>query len=365
MESLNETVIFPDRPLFLTHRKKPGKPGTIDLSPANLNGVLAGSSSRSQSKQTTFQVQSQPTSTTVEKASVSRYRKIKFIDNNVADITKRRSARPRQAKSKQPRNNTKSLHKDVSTSSSDPTTPESENGVVADETFDDFVRSVVHANPAELLVSSLTLIPFSPQRLYTEKMSRPIRNFVPHMLAYCKTFPLGICRYHFAYFLTTLDLNTITSTVYPLSPCLIFNPMKSHWLPMAMSDELMFRTTLFACITHLSYLGKGYSRECAEVLQTIVREINKRIVDAGNSPNFSDATVCAISCLALTEAYCNQANRFLPPTNKHDYDEQKASVNRDKWRLHIEGMTRMISLRGGMRTIPESFKMKIHRLVTL
>jgi hypothetical protein len=85
----------------------------------------------------------------------------------------------------------------------------------------------------------------------------------------------------------------------------MFNPMKSHWLPMAMGDELMFRTTLFACTMHMSYLGKGYTRECAEILQTIVREINKRIVDAGNSGNFSDATVCAISCLALTEVYCN------------------------------------------------------------
>src|SRR5262249_20607772 len=154
----------------------------------------------------------------------------------------------------------------------------------------------------------------------------------------------------FARFLTIptrpLDLNAITTTVYPLSPCLIFNPMKNHWFPMAMGDELMFITTLFACIMHMSYLGKGYSRECAEILQTIVREINKRIVDAGDSPNFSDATICAISCLALTEVYCNQANRVQVPTNERNYDEQVASGNWDKWRLHIEGMKRMISLKG-------------------
>jgi hypothetical protein len=375
MESLNETVIFPDRPLFLTHRKKPGRPGTIDLSPANLNGVPAGSSLRNRSKQTTFQVQSQPTSTTVEKASISRYRKIKFIDNNIADITKRRSARPRQVKSKQPRNNIESPHKDVSASSSDSTSPRSENSVSANETFDDFVRSVVRANPADSLGSSLTLnTPCSTQRLYTDKMSRSIRDFVPHMFAYCKTFPLsclssGVCGYDFACFLTIptwpLDLNTISTTVYPLSQCLIFNPMKSHWLPMAMCDELMFRTSLFACIMHMSYLGKGYNRECAEILQTIVREINKRIVDAGDSSNFSDATVCAISCLALTEAYCNQANRVLLPNNERNYYEQVAPRNRDKWRLHIEGMKRMINLRGGMHTVPESFRMKVHRFVTL
>ena len=141
--------------------------------------------------------------------------------------------------------------------------------------------------------------------------------------------------------------------------------MKSHWLPMAMCDELMFRTTLFACTMHMSYLGKGYSRECAEILQTIVREINRRIVDAGVSGNFSDSTICAISCLALTEVYCNQANRVLVPTNERNYDEQVIPGNWDKWRLHIEGMKRMINLRGGMETIPEGFRMKIHRLVTL
>ena len=132
-----------------------------------------------------------------------------------------------------------------------------------------------------------------------------------------------------------------------------------------MCDELMFKTTLFACTMHMSYLGKGFVRECAEILQTIVREINKRIVDAGNSANFSDATVCAVSCLALTEVYCNEANRPLVPTNQRNYDEQVAPGNWDKWKLHIEGMKRMINLRGGMQTIAEGFRMKIHRLVTL
>lgn len=206
MDSLNETVIFPDRPLFLTHRKKPGRPGTIDLSPANLNGVLAGSSFRSRSKQSTFQVQSQPTTTAAEKAPLSQYRKIKFIDNNVADITKRRSARPRKVKSKHLANNIESPHKDVSVSSSDSISPDSENSNGVDETFDDFVRSAIHANPAEPLASSLTLVvPPSPQRLYTDKMSRAIRNFVPHMLSYCKTFLLschskGVCPYQFCMF---------------------------------------------------------------------------------------------------------------------------------------------------------------------
>jgi hypothetical protein len=187
MDSFNETVIFPDRPLYLTHRKKPGRPGTIDLSPANLNGVLAGSSFKSRSKQSTFQVQSLPTSTAAEKASLSQYRKIKFIDNNIADITKRISARPRKVKAKPLRGNIK----DISASSSDSASPKSENAAATDESFDDFVRSVVLANPAEALGSLSLAMPCNPQRLYTDKMSKTVRNFVPHMLAYCKTLLLS------------------------------------------------------------------------------------------------------------------------------------------------------------------------------
>jgi hypothetical protein len=199
MDSLHETVIFPDRPLFLTHRKKPGKPGTIDLSPANLNGVLAGTSFRSRP---TFQVQNQPCSTAAQKASLSQYRKIKFIDNNVPDITKRRSARPRQVKSKHLHSNTKPPRKGLlagvpKSSSSDSTGPDSENDVAVDETIDDFVRAVTHANPARSPGTALAVItPHGPQHLYTDNMSKTIRNFVPHMLGYCKTFLLSAINLH-------------------------------------------------------------------------------------------------------------------------------------------------------------------------
>jgi hypothetical protein len=140
--------------------------------------------------------------------------------------------------------------------------------------------------------------------------------------------------------------------------------MRSHWFPLAMGDELMFHTTLFACTTHMCYLGKGYERECAEILQRIVREINRRIVDAGDSANYSDSTICAVSCLAMTEVYCNEANRVLATTNRTRHNEQAAIGNWDKWKLHIEGMKRMLDLKGGMDSIAEGLRMKIYRSVT-
>ena len=137
--------------------------------------------------------------------------------------------------------------------------------------------------------------------------------------------------------------------------------MRSHWFPMAMNDDLMFHTTLFACVTHMCYMGKNLHRESAELLQHIVREINRRIVEVGDSTNYADTTVCAVSCLAMTEVYCNEANRVLVTTNRMRYDEQVAVGSWDKWKLHIEGMKRMLLLRGGMGTIAEGLRMKIYR----
>jgi len=134
---------------------------------------------------------------------------------------------------------------------------------------------------------------------------------------------------------------------------------------MAMGDELLFHTALFACVTHMCYLGKNLHRESAELLQRIVRELNRRIAEAGDSANYSDTTVCAVSCLAMTEVYCNEANRVLVTTNRIRYDEQVAVGSWDKWKLHIEGMKRMLLLKGGMKTIAEGLRMKIYRCVTL
>lgn len=152
--------------------------------------------------------------------------------------------------------------------------------------------------------------------------------------------------------------------MYPFTSSLIYNPMRSHWFPLAMTDELMFHTMMYACAVHMTYLGKGYQRESAEILQCIVREINKRIMDAGDSAKYSDSTVCAVSCLAMTEVYCNEANRVLATTNRIPYHDQAASGSWDKWKLHAEGMRRMITLKGGMNTIAEPLRMKIHRYVT-
>lgn len=87
--------------------------------------------------------------------------------------------------------------------------------------------------------------------------------------------------------------------------------MLTYSFAMAMSDELAFYTILFASTMHMGFLGKGYGRESAELLQNVIREINRRISNVGDSSNYSDATVYAVCTLAIIEVYCNHANRVL------------------------------------------------------
>jgi hypothetical protein len=95
--------------------------------------------------------------------------------------------------------------------------------------------------------------------------------------------------------------------VYPFSSSFIFNPMTSHWFPLAITDELMFHTALFACTAHMVQLGKGCSQENSELLHRIVRRLSNRIVQARDNGHYSDTTIAAVSCLAMTEVSVEDA----------------------------------------------------------
>jgi len=187
MDSINETVIFPDRPLFLTHRKRAGNPGTIDLSLANLNGFMPDATSKSGPKTSTFNVQSQPTP--VEGATtLSRYRKIKFIDNNVADITKRRSARPRQMKSKRLRSRTDSI-KSGSSSQTNASSDSSTQGDNPTESVEEIVRRPSTISDA-VISSGLTLSrPRNQTSMYSDSMGAKMKSIMPQLIGYCRCYP--------------------------------------------------------------------------------------------------------------------------------------------------------------------------------
>lgn len=80
---------------------------------------------------------------------------------------------------------------------------------------------------------------------------------------------------------------------------------------MAVTDELLFITSLFACTAHMIQVGRGYVQENAELLHRVVRLLNQRIIDAGDSGNYSDATICSVSCLALTEVWLDTPIQVL------------------------------------------------------
>lgn len=71
-------------------------------------------------------------------------------------------------------------------------------------------------------------------------------------------------------------------------------------------------------------------------MKVILDRLNRRI----NAREYSDATIGAISCLALCG---NQLGEH------------------DQWAMHMAGMSEMIRVRGGEASIHETMRMKIHR----
>lgn len=197
MDPIYETVIFPDRPLFLKHHKRPENGGSINLSRAKLNGFVVGSSAENERSASHFEAQSQPNpSEGVE--FLAKYRKIKFIDNNIADITKRRSARPRQVRSKRLRVRYKTPQSCSSTSTDETVSgsiglASSDALALAKSPIEEAARQPPTSNPTAASTMNTTLlltVPRSEPNLYSERLSLSLRNIMPAMIRYCRCIPI-------------------------------------------------------------------------------------------------------------------------------------------------------------------------------
>jgi hypothetical protein len=100
--------------------------------------------------------------------------------------------------------------------------------------------------------------------------------------------------------LTGADLTAIAHAVYPFEAHLSFNPVKTAWWNHAITDEVLFYTVLFASATHRGICnGDPESKEAGLLMKSALPLLGERLK---NSPlKLSDATIGAVSCLAMTE----------------------------------------------------------------
>ena len=96
-----------------------------------------------------------------------------------------------------------------------------------------------------------------------------------------------------------IDLDHIAHVLYPRESRLIFNPVKTDWFPLAVTDEVMLHTTLLAAAMHIQFSNSWTTtREPDLLTERILRQLNARLA---NRSELSDTTLGAIACLAMLE----------------------------------------------------------------
>ena len=89
---------------------------------------------------------------------------------------------------------------------------------------------------------------------------------------------------------------------------LAFNPVKTSWFPLAIADELLLHTILFASAVTISFVKeRRQSEEASDIMKPIFRLLTSRLEDKSK---ITDATIGAVSCLAMIEVSCTGGSNF-------------------------------------------------------
>jgi hypothetical protein len=126
--------------------------------------------------------------------------------------------------------------------------------------------------------------------------------------------------------------------LYPLQPFLTFNPVRQHWFPTALTDEVLLHTIMYSAALGLSLSpSPPADLSLTALVSPILRLLSTRL----STPfAVSDGTIAAVSCLVMVET-------------------QRG--NSDKSALHLQGLSQMIRARGGMENVSPDLVTKIAR----
>jgi hypothetical protein len=95
------------------------------------------------------------------------------------------------------------------------------------------------------------------------------------------------------------DVAGVAHALYPLESHLSFNPVRRSWFPLAITDELLFHTVILSAAVTLSFRSEHrQSTEASKIMRPIFRLLTSRLK---NQSSISDATIGAVSCLAMIE----------------------------------------------------------------
>ena len=86
---------------------------------------------------------------------------------------------------------------------------------------------------------------------------------------------------------------------YPLEHHLAYSPVKAGWLPLAMTEEFLFRSILFSSASRLAVEdGHPDLDEPKIIVEPIYRQLHHRLKQY---TELSDSTIAIVACLAMVE----------------------------------------------------------------
>ena len=102
--------------------------------------------------------------------------------------------------------------------------------------------------------------------------------------------------------LTSIDQDPtlLADAIYPMSRHLNFeyNALAKIWLPAAIKDELLLHTILFSSALHFrSVAANDELKDAGLLMKVVLDRLNRRLY----TKTLSDATIGAVSCLAMCE----------------------------------------------------------------
>ena len=130
----------------------------------------------------------------------------------------------------------------------------------------------------------------------------------------------------------------------------------SAWFPLIMTDAALFHALL--CTSALFGLH-DIAVQRKHMLESI-RLINGRLSGDGAT---SDATITAI--LFMAKAEVSYAVKESVKLLKLTMGSQYFQGNHGVWSVHMDGVKRIVELRGGMETLSQLIQQKIYRSVTI
>jgi hypothetical protein len=130
----------------------------------------------------------------------------------------------------------------------------------------------------------------------------------------------------------------------------------SAWFPLVMGDSALFHALL--CTSAL--LGLHDMAVQRKHMLASIRLINGRLSGDGAT---SDATITAI--LFMGKAEVSYALKESVKLLRLTMGLQYFQGNHGAWSVHMDGVKRIVELRGGMETLSRLIQQKIYRSVTI